>query len=208
MRETVGTGSPEGVVTADPGWQYTDTTATGRAVRWIKASGAGNTGWRPVYSGWRRPVTPRDCELVAATFTASAGGTSRHTVIQWDSAATTRYSTVAVYIPEGVAAVDTFMRVITPDFASETAGNTAQIRADHQLLSDGTTPVTNGSGGTIGPFLDIPVDADDQVHTFQLMNGESVTGGQWYEFGFIYVGANSTNTETIYLMSAEIAESP
>jgi hypothetical protein len=40
-----GTGSPEGVVTAPVGSMWTDTAATTGAIRWIKASGTGNTGW-------------------------------------------------------------------------------------------------------------------------------------------------------------------
>jgi len=40
-----GTGSPEGVVTAPVGSMWLDTAATTGAIRWIKASGTGNTGW-------------------------------------------------------------------------------------------------------------------------------------------------------------------
>jgi hypothetical protein len=40
-----GTGSPEAVVTAPVGSQYVDTAATTGAIRWIKATGSGNTGW-------------------------------------------------------------------------------------------------------------------------------------------------------------------
>ena len=40
-----GTGSPEGVVTAPVGSTWLDTAATTGAVKWIKASGTGNTGW-------------------------------------------------------------------------------------------------------------------------------------------------------------------
>lgn len=43
--ELSGTGSPEGVVTATVGTPYTDTNATNGAIRWVKASGSGNTGW-------------------------------------------------------------------------------------------------------------------------------------------------------------------
>ena len=45
-REMVGTGSPEGAVTAPAGsvWRQTDH-ATFGYVRWIKGSGTGNTGW-------------------------------------------------------------------------------------------------------------------------------------------------------------------
>ena len=50
-----GTGFPNGVVTAPVGSIYTDTAATNGAIRWIKATGSGNTGWRVDYgdTGWR-----------------------------------------------------------------------------------------------------------------------------------------------------------
>ena len=48
-RDMVGTGSPEGVVTAPVGSTWRDTNATTGAIRWIKASGTGNTGWRVEY---------------------------------------------------------------------------------------------------------------------------------------------------------------
>ena len=44
-----GTGSPEGKVTAPVGSTYTDSAATAGAIRWIKATGAGNTGWLVEY---------------------------------------------------------------------------------------------------------------------------------------------------------------
>lgn len=51
-----GTGFPEGVVTATVGTEYVDTAATNGAVKWIKATGSGNTGWRVIYgdTGWRQ----------------------------------------------------------------------------------------------------------------------------------------------------------
>ena len=50
-----GTGSPEGKVAASVGSIYTDSAATNGAIRWVKTSGAGNTGWRVEYgdTGWR-----------------------------------------------------------------------------------------------------------------------------------------------------------
>lgn len=44
-----GTGTPEGVRTAPVGTIYTDTAATRGAIRWIKASGTGATGWRVLW---------------------------------------------------------------------------------------------------------------------------------------------------------------
>ena len=46
---TKGTGSPEGKVAAPVGSVYTDTAATNGAIRWIKTSGAGTTGWTVEY---------------------------------------------------------------------------------------------------------------------------------------------------------------
>lgn len=50
-----GTGMPEGVITAPIGTEYIDTAATNGAVKWVKASGTGSTGWKVVYgdTGWR-----------------------------------------------------------------------------------------------------------------------------------------------------------
>ena len=50
-----GTGSPEGKIVAPVGSIYTDTAATNGAIRWIKTSGTGSTGWRVEYgdTGWR-----------------------------------------------------------------------------------------------------------------------------------------------------------
>lgn len=50
-----GTGFPEGKVAAPVGSVYTDTAATNGAIRWIKTSGTGNTGWCVEYgdTGWR-----------------------------------------------------------------------------------------------------------------------------------------------------------
>ena len=44
-----GTGSPEGKITAPVGSVYTDTVATNGAIRWVKTSGTGNTGWQVEY---------------------------------------------------------------------------------------------------------------------------------------------------------------
>ena len=50
-----GTGFPEGKVSAPVGSVYTDSAATNGAIRWIKTSGTGTTGWKVEYgdTGWR-----------------------------------------------------------------------------------------------------------------------------------------------------------
>ena len=41
----IGTGSPEGVVTANIGTEYMDDAGTASAIKYIKKTGTGNTGW-------------------------------------------------------------------------------------------------------------------------------------------------------------------
>lgn len=58
-----GSGSPEGKIEAPVGAVYTDSAAaTNGAIRWVKTSGTGNTGWRVDYgdTGWRNisPLLP------------------------------------------------------------------------------------------------------------------------------------------------------
>ena len=55
LKSFAGAGFPEGKVTAPVGTMYTDTAATNGAIRWIKTSGVGNTGWCVEYgdTGWR-----------------------------------------------------------------------------------------------------------------------------------------------------------
>lgn len=50
-----GIGFPEGVVSANVGSVYTDKNATNGAIRWIKKSGTGNTGWVVLHgdTDWR-----------------------------------------------------------------------------------------------------------------------------------------------------------
>ena len=64
-REVYGTGSPEGVVTANPSTYYTDTAGTVGAWRWLKTSGTGNTGWTVVDgdTGWRNVTS----DLISVT---------------------------------------------------------------------------------------------------------------------------------------------
>lgn len=61
-----GTGFPEGRVTAPVGSIYTDQAATGGAIRWIKKSGTGATGWAVEYgdTGWRN-ITSLATNIVA-----------------------------------------------------------------------------------------------------------------------------------------------
>lgn len=54
-QEIRGTGSPEGRITAEIGTTYVDVNVTNGALKWIKESGNGNTGWKVLIgdTGWR-----------------------------------------------------------------------------------------------------------------------------------------------------------
>ena len=65
-----GTGSPEGVVTAPVGSMWTDEAATTGAIRWIKDTGTGNTGWVVEYGDTGiRDLTASDTPHVNTTVT-------------------------------------------------------------------------------------------------------------------------------------------
>ena len=68
--DLVGTGSPEGVVTAPVGSTWRDTNATTGAIKWIKTSGTGNTGWVVEYGDTGiRDLTASDTPHVNTTVT-------------------------------------------------------------------------------------------------------------------------------------------
>ena len=54
--ELTGTGMPNGRVNGTVGQTYIDTNMTNGAVKWIKTSNSGNTGWEVMYgdTGWKR----------------------------------------------------------------------------------------------------------------------------------------------------------
>lgn len=72
-----GTGSPEGVVTAAPGstWLQTDATTDVKGwIRWVKATGTGNTGWvagPEADTGWRNVTASLDATFKTARPTAA-----------------------------------------------------------------------------------------------------------------------------------------
>ena len=53
-QEIRGTGSPEGRITAEIGTTYVDVNMTNGALKWIKQSGTGDTGWKVIHgdTGW------------------------------------------------------------------------------------------------------------------------------------------------------------
>lgn len=62
-----GTGFPNGVISAPVGSTYIDTNATNGAIKWVKATGSGNTGWVPTAS-------LQDWNYFSSSVTKSASG--------------------------------------------------------------------------------------------------------------------------------------
>lgn len=75
-----GTGSPEGVVTAPVGSTWIDTNATTGAIKWIKASGTGNTGWVVEYGNTGRRVLATGDITAATNVTATTSGFWLHRI--------------------------------------------------------------------------------------------------------------------------------
>ena len=76
-----GTGSPEGVVAAPVGTEYVDTAATNGAIKWIKATGTGNTGWRVLYGD----TGVRDITLEAIAAAGSNPGLFNPSSTDWNT---------------------------------------------------------------------------------------------------------------------------
>ena len=96
-----GVGAPEGKVAAPVGSVCTDSAATTGAIRWIKASGTGTTGWKVEYgdTGWRNisPLLPSAWSGVIAV----ARTQNRVTIIGTNLRPATTGTTGLVDVPAG-----------------------------------------------------------------------------------------------------------
>lgn len=70
VQKLAGTGSPQGVVSAPVGSEYTDRSATNGAIVWTKKTGTGSTGWEVLHgdTGWRDVRTTLMNGWTATTF--------------------------------------------------------------------------------------------------------------------------------------------
>lgn len=142
-----GTGSPEGVVTAPVGSTYIDTAATTGAIKWIKATGTGNTGWVVEYgdTGWRDVSASLDATFLTANpnatlFARRTGDTVRLSYKAGASPTfTTNYATVYA-IPSGFrpgVAYETPLMMLTAAAAPGAAFKAAYF--DGNSLKSGNT---------------------------------------------------------------------
>jgi hypothetical protein len=134
--ELRGTGSPEGVVTAAVGTYYTDTAGTVGAWRWLKKSGAGNTGWAVVTgdTGWRNfgselvnGFTAAATCLIRRTgdniyFLGRLNATAATSNVYWTIPTGFRYQGGSFTIPVNSG---TIILRASPSFTAETASRSA-----------------------------------------------------------------------------------
>ena len=150
-----GTGSPEGVVTAPVGSTYIDTAATTGAVKWIKATGTGNTGWVVEYgdTGWRQLSS-----LLINSWAAGADGLyvrRRNDYVEWHFNGVTGAAKTA---QDMLAAISGFKPHKVPTYSSpfvySNNGNTAQV-----WHSNTSTIQSSATGSIYGTFGHLTADA-------------------------------------------------
>ena len=119
-----GTGSPEGKVAAPVGSAYTDTAATNGAIRWIKTSGTGNTGWRVEYGDTGVRTLSRPEIFTGGIFRVSRTGDYVQLVIH------------AATLASGLPAWQSFM-TLPPGFRTANAFRAQAQDAYLDVIADG-----------------------------------------------------------------------
>lgn len=151
--DLVGTGSPEGVVTAPVGSTWRDTSATTGAVKWIKASGAGNTGWKVEYgdTGVRNIASLANTSgvptMTVATATLSRVGNMVSLYLSWgDTQATPfrvqMFTAASGAIPLGFRSLGGYFRV-PYDAAVDGATRNMYVQSDGGIQYGGQTTSSN-----------------------------------------------------------------
>ena len=142
-----GTGFPNGVVTAPVGSMYTDTAATNGAIRWIKATGSGNTGWRVEYgdTGWREIES-----VLLNGFTATSvkirrfGDQVSITIFALDGSSST--DTTLYTLPTGFASDSRIRQTWMGRSSSDQTPNSAITYYSNTILLGSPTLITSGRG--------------------------------------------------------------
>ena len=137
-----GRGSPEGRVTAPVGTIYTDTAATNGAIRWIKSSGTGATGWRVEYgdTGWRNvrsAISPAPTTGVFNVIRNTASVTLHFDVLPIDG--TSSFAQFPFLLPAGFRPLTTVHMPASPLGSGDAVG---PIR----VQSNGTVTIYGASG--------------------------------------------------------------
>lgn len=118
VSQYVGDGFPEGKVAAPVGSIYVDRQATAGAVRWIKTSGTGNTGWRVEWgdTGWRLiPNRYPEPEQTGQIFIRRIGNRCSLRVVDFTMPG--NYARHMATIPQGFRSVEKFYDLLVDSSA-------------------------------------------------------------------------------------------
>ncbi|OLV20112.1 hypothetical protein [Deinococcus marmoris] len=223
ISRTVGTGSPEGVITANPGSEYTRTDGALGTLKYLKATGVGKSGWvllgDEAVAGQPNPVyTSVTAKPVAAVNDMPY---SDDFVAQWtvDGGQTVTANSTDRKGPSG--AYDTTKFVITSDAGSTTgAGRNVVINATQAVVwalvsvgtQIGTTPfrlrlsdvtasnVQRGAVGWTYPSDETPTlkPLDGNVNYGNAAQGSiklgTIDGHDWHILWMLVTGLTSGNT--------------
>jgi hypothetical protein len=152
-----GIGSPEGVVTADPGTEYINTQPNNGDLKYIKKVGGGNTGWRVSYGDTRwRNISG---SLEAGWASGSVYVRRESEMIHYMLSALTAYGAASGWQPIWVA-VDGFKSGINLESSvrlNYASGATAQLGIIGGVLSV-LAPISGGV--PISGLLSVPADQD------------------------------------------------
>ena len=178
----VGTGFPEGVVTAPVGTPYTDLAVTNGAINWVKASGTGNTGWQVISgdTGWRTlsswnaagVVTGMPLGASFAPYVPNPGVIRIRRINE-------RVSFLIQCLQAGPAlnAGSAYALIAWPTMPGFT-----YVGADSPILmalSPTNIPAMRYYGGNVNLFLPSSIAAGGVVTGYQQMIGEWTTADQW-----------------------------
>ena len=154
LKSFVGTGFPEGKVSAPVGSIYTDTAATNGAIRWVKESGTGNTGWRVEYgdTDWRN-ITPESItsgEMLIRRVGNTVMVTLRKIVFTYQSLGRlpSGFHSPGIFIPAKPRnGIEFTLYVFTDEngytaFTTPSPGDTAEMYGSATYLTNSSWPTT------------------------------------------------------------------
>lgn len=138
-----GVGAPEGKVAAPVGTSYIDSAATTGAIRWIKTSGTGATGWKVEYgdTGWRDLSS-----LLPSHMTGTLNFRRQNDWVYLIFVNITGLTeSITLSIPNTAPRNAHYMEVAIANAGTTERQLFRAVGNNHILMANGTNPTANGS---------------------------------------------------------------